>query len=465
MPEKLLSQVARPIREQYEKGKSALSRQNYDYAVAIFTQVLEQEPGFYECREALRASQHKKAEKGGTGFFKKILSGAGSSPLLAKGQLALRMQPSDALKIAEQILNSDPQSGQGHKLLADAALACDLPKTAVLSLEILAKQSPKDIDIQKELAQAYGLLGQGEKAERIYTELIRQRPNDLKLLEELKDISARKTLAEGGYEALAEGKGSYRDILKDKDQAVALEQEHRQVKSEDVAQRLIDDLLIKIQAEPNNIKHFRTLGDLYLQKKEYDKALEAFNKVATLEGGADPATQKLIADTTVKKLDQASSQLDTAAPDYAEKSAQLKSERDKYLLTECKERADRYPNDLAIRYELGTLYFQAGKITEAIQEFQKAQNNPHRRIQALTYIGRCHSRRNMNDMAARAFQTALKEKQGFDDEKKEIIYELGLVLEKMGKKEEAIEQFKQIYEADVGFRDVAAKIDAYYGGS
>jgi hypothetical protein len=45
-----------------------------------------------------------------------------------------------------------------------------------------------------------------------------------------------------------------------------------------------------------------------------------------------------------------------------------------------------------------------------------------------------------------------------------LIYNLGTVLEAMEKKEEAIEQFKQIYEADIGYRDVAAKVDAYYAG-
>jgi tetratricopeptide (TPR) repeat protein len=465
MPEKVLSQIPRPVREQYEKGKAALARQNYDYAIAIFTQILEQEPAFYDCREALRASQHKKAENTGSSFFKRMLSGASSSPLLARGQLALRMQPLDALKSAEQILNSDPQSSQGHKLLADAALASDLPKTAVLSLEILAKQSPKDIGIQKDLARAYVLMGQGEKAEKIFSELIRLRPGDLKLTEELKDISARKTLSEGGYDALSDGRGSYRDILKDKDQAVALEQEKRQVKSDDVAQKLIEDLQVKLAAEPNNLKLLRTLGELYSQKKEFDRALEAFGRIISTEGAADSALQKTIAETTVKKFDHALAQLDPQAPDYAQKSEQIKNERDQYLLNECKERAEKYSNDLSIRFELGQLYFQNGKITEAIQEFQKAQNNPHRRVQALTYLGRCFARRNMNDMAARSLQTALKEKQVFDDEKKEIIYELGTVLEKMGKKEEAIELFKQIYEVDVGFRDVAAKVDAYYEGS
>ena len=77
----------------------ALDRHNYEYAVAIFNQVLDREPAFYECREALRVAQSKKSG-GGSGFFKKMLSGAGSQPLLAKGQLQLMKNPLDALKTA-----------------------------------------------------------------------------------------------------------------------------------------------------------------------------------------------------------------------------------------------------------------------------------------------------------------------------------------------------------------------------
>jgi len=133
-------------------------------------------------------------------------------------------------------------------------------------------------------------------------------------------------------------------------------------------------------------------------------------------------------------------------------------------LQECQKRAERYPTDLQIRYEMGELYFQAGKITEAIGEFQKAQNNPQRRLQSLGYLGQCFARRGMNDSAVRMLQNAIKEKPVFDDEKKDLIYQLGCVFEKMAKPEEAIEQFKQIYEVDIGFKDVGAKVDAYYAG-
>ena len=135
-----------------------------------------------------------------------------------------------------------------------------------------------------------------------------------------------------------------------------------------------------------------------------------------------------------------------------------------FQLAECQKRVEKYPTDLAIRFEMGVLYFQEGKISEAIQEFQKAQGNPHKRIASMSYLAQCFSSRKMYDMAARRLEDALKEKPGFDDEKKDLIYNLGLVLEKMGKREEAIEQFKLIYEVDIGYKDVAAKVDAFYAG-
>jgi hypothetical protein len=70
----------------------------------------------------------------------------------------------------------------------------------------------------------------------------------------------------------------------------------------------------------------------------------------------------------------------------------------------------------------------------------------------------------MYDLAARTLQNAIKEKPVLDEEKKELIYNLGSVLETVNKKDEAIEQFKFIYEVDSGYKDVAEKVEKYYSG-
>jgi tetratricopeptide (TPR) repeat protein len=464
MAEKEISDISRDARVLFNKANEAVQRENLDYAIALYNQVLEKEPGFFECRKLLRELQFKKTGGGG-GFFKKMLSGASSSPLVAKGQIALRTNPASALAFAEQILNSDPNSSAGHRLIVQAAQALELPRTGTMSLEILVKNSPKDKNLAIEFANSLSASGGDTKqGERILAELLRSSPNDGELSQALKNLSARTTMDEGGYAALEGGKGSYRDILKDKKEAVSLEQEKRVVQTEDTAERLIGEYEVRLQTEPNNLKLVRSLAELYTQKKQFDKATALYDRVKNSEMGNDPSLERAMANTMVRRFDHQLEQLDPAAPDYAEQSAKIQSEKLNYQITECQQRVDKYPTDLGIRYEMGQLYFQAGKITEAIQEFQKAQGNPHKRLSAMGYLAQCYAKRKMFDLAARTLQNAIKEKPVFDDEKKDLVYHLGCVLESMGKKEEAVEQFKHIYEMDIGYKDVAAKVDAFYAG-
>ena len=464
MAEKEISEISRDARVLYTKANEAAQRENLDYAIALYNQVLEKEPGFFECRKALRELQIRKTGGGG-GFFKKMLSGASSSPLVAKGQIALRSNPANALAIAEQILNGDPNSSAGHRLIVQAAQVLEMPRTGTMSLEILVKNSPKDKTLAIEFANSLSASGGDTKqGERILAELLRHSPHDGELNQALKNLSARTTMDEGGYAALEGGKGSYRDILKDKKQAVSLEQEKRVVKTEDTTERLIGEYEARLQTEPANLKLVRSLAELYTQKNQFDRALELFNRVRNSDMGGDPSFERSMANTVVRQFDFQLEKLDPAAPDYAEQSAKIQAEKLGFQLTECQQRVEKYPTDLVIRFDLGQLYFQAGKINEAIAEFQKAQGNPNKRLAAMGYLAQCFAKRKMYDMAARKLQDAIKEKPVFDDEKKEMVYNLGCVLENMGKKEEAVEQFKLIYEMDIGYKDVAAKVDAFYAG-
>ena len=464
MAEKSLNEFPRELRVLFTKGTEALQRDNFDYAIDLFNQILNKDPQLYDCRRALRMAQLKKAGGGG-GMFKKMWSTASSQPLVGKGQLALRKDPAEALQIAEQILNNDPNNSGAHKIVVEAAAVMEMPKTAVLSLEILAKNSPKDMDVAIKYATMLADSGEVSKGEKILADLYRTNPTDQDLAHALKNLSARKTMRVGGYDALEGGTGSYRDILKDKDEAASLEQENRQVRSEDNTERLIQEYEARLKTEPDNLKLLRDLAELYTSKKQFDLALSYYQKIkASASSGNDASLDRGIAVATVRKLDHEMSLLDPSAADYPEQLAKLQAEKQAYQLAECQKRSDRFPTDLVIRFELGQLYFQAGKIGEAIKEFQKAQGNPHKSIAAKNYLAQCFSRRGINDLAATTLQDAIKEKLVFDEEKKELIYNLGIVFEKMAKKEDAIAQFKQIYAVDAGYKDVGQKMDDYYSG-
>jgi tetratricopeptide (TPR) repeat protein len=329
-------------------------------------------------------------------------------------------------------------------------------------LEIIHQHSPKDKKLAIEFANTLADAGEVRRAEKILMDLARSTPTDGELSQALKDLSAKRTLGEGGYEKIATGEGSYRDILKDEKQSISLEQEGRVQKTEDITARLIQEYEARLQTEPANLKLVRSLAELYTQKKQFDRALSLYERVQASEMGNDPSLARAIGLTAVRRFDHQIEQLNPGASDYAEQLARLQAEKVAFQLAECQKRVEKYPTDLAIRFEMGALYFQAGKIGEAIKEFQKAQDNPHKRIAALNYLAQCFAKRKMYDLAAETLQNAIKEKAVFDEEKKELIYHLGCVLENMGQKEAAIEQFKLIYKGDIGYRDVAAKVDAFY---
>jgi tetratricopeptide (TPR) repeat protein len=465
MPDKLINAIPPDLRRLYTKAGEAAQRDNPDYAITLFCQILEKEPAFFDCRRALRVEQAKKAAASTSGFFKKMMSGAGAGPQIAKAKMAMGRNPGEAMDIAEQVLNTDPNNSFAHRVVVDGALALELPKTALLSLEVMVRNSPKDKGLVIEFADLAAQIGgeSAESAERALDELSRTVGFDPDLAQAQKNLSARKTMDEGGYSKLEGGEGSFRDILKDKEEAKSLEQANKVQKSEDTGARLIKEYENRLANEPDNFKMMRSLAELYTEKKEFDRALELYARIkGSANASADSALDRAIADTTVKKMDHQVAQLNPFAPDNADQIAQLKAGKIEFKLAECKQRAEKYPTDLGIKFELGQLYFEAGKVSEAIGELQKAQQNPNRRIAAMSLLAQCFAKRGMNDSAVRTLQNAIKEKPGFDEEKKDLIYNLGCVLEAMNKKAEAVEQFLQIYETDINYRDVAAKIDAHY---
>ncbi len=465
MAEKLLNQLPPDLRRLYTKAVEAAQRENHDYALTLFCQVLKTEPALFECRKALRAAQAVKSAGASTGFFKKMMSGGGSLPQITKAKLALKNNPAEAMAIAEEVLNSDANNSSAHRIIVDAAQALGLPQTAALSLELMVRNSPTNKALVVEFADAVAASGgNATVAEQFLDELIRTSPYDPDLQQAQKNLSAHKTMDEGGYGALEDGQGSYRDILKNKDEAVSLEQEQRSQKSEDVALRLIEEYETRLITEPNNLKLLRSLAELYTQKNQFPRALALYDRIKQSDLGSDASLDRAIAETRLRQFDFQAAQFNPFDEGNAEMTAAIQAEKAAFQLAECQKRVEKYPTDLAIRFELGQLYFAAGKIGEAIAEFQKAQGNPHKRLAAMSLLAQCFAKRKMFDLAARTLQNAIKEKPGFDEEKKDLTYQLGCVLEAMGKKDEAIEQFKTIYELDISYQDVAAKVDAYYAG-
>ena len=123
---------------------------------------------------------------------------------------------------------------------------------------------------------------------------------------------------------------------------------------------------------------------------------------------------------------------------------------------------ERNPTDLQLRFELGEALVVAGQYTEAIAELQRARQNPNVRLRAMSLLGQCYTEKSMLDLAVKQFKDAASEMLAMDATKKETLYKLGLVYEKMDRKEESLACMKEIYEVDYGYLDVAKRVESSY---
>jgi tetratricopeptide (TPR) repeat protein len=170
-------------------------------------------------------------------------------------------------------------------------------------------------------------------------------------------------------------------------------------------------------------------------------------------------------DRDIMELEDFLSKHPPESEDYAarvEELAKARKVRGDLLIEQAKKRVDRNPTDLQLRFELGEQLINAGQFREALPELQRARQNPNARLKAMNLLGRCYRELNMMDLAMKQLEEAAREITSMDAMKKEIVYNLGLVYEKMGETEKSLSCMKQIYEADYGYRDVAERVESSY---
>jgi len=452
------------------KARSAVELRNYGYAISLIHAVLKDNPAFLDGRKLLR-----KVEIAATKGKKSFLSGLSTASL--KGASVMKKDPKAAMELAEKSLETDPTNPQINHLLKEAAKAAGLPEIAAFALETIIDADPKDMKAMHELGELYLTMGLPDQAVAVYSKIAEMNPADLKAVKNSKDAAATASMKSGGWEQAQ----SYRDVMKNKEEAISLEQKGRVVRSADMIDEQLNELYPQWEAAQDNVDLSRRIArlweDRFEQKQDLeslDAALSYYKHTNTLVSGSDPAVARKLGDLHLKQLDLQIKQLEdwfAAGGDQHEDAAtyvaeleNLKTQKAELLVAEARKRVERNPTDLQLRFELGEQLFVAKQYTEAIAELQKARQNPNARLKAMNLLGQCYTEKGMLDLAVKQFQDCASEILAMDATKKEVLYKLGLVLDRMGKKEESLTCMKQIYEADYGYLDVAQRVEQSYGG-
>ncbi|MDQ3414796.1 MAG: tetratricopeptide repeat protein [Verrucomicrobiota bacterium] len=446
------------------KAVAAIELRNFGYAIDLLQNLLKQEPEFLTGRQMLRRAEVTRARTKKKGFFN-----ISTAPLaVMKAQRELKKDPAKTIELVEKILEMGPYNMQANMLLKDAAVAANFPEIAIFALETLLENDPRDVKVLHELGRLYHRYDQSDRAVEIYNRISEINPVDLEASKLGKDAAAHASMKQGGWNEAE----SYRDLIKDKEVAVSLEQQSRIQLSGESLEQQINETYAQHEAEPQNVDLAKRLGVLHDQKEDLEGAIAWYQYAVDLTNRTDPGLVRKVADLKMKKLErqiredeQYLAQHGSGAEQFAEKSADLeaaKRQRAEILIDDARKRLDRNPTDLQLRYELGEHLTAAGQYRDALPELQRARQNPNARLKAMNLLGQCYRELGMLDLAAKQLDDAAREMVVMDMVKKEIVYNLGLVYEKMGATGKYIDAMKQIYEADYGYRDVAARVERSY---
>lgn len=464
MEEVYLKDLDSRIQKQVENARKAIDK-NPAYAVDILANIVSRHPGCLEARKSLRKAQRKAAGSKSKGLSK-FIGKVTSLPFAMSGGSKLKKDPAAALESAEQMLSANPANPTAHKMIGAAAEVLELKDTAAFAYEELYKMDQSNAESAKLLMAAYIEVGRTKEAIEVGDAAYRANPTDDEVQALIKKASVAQTMEKGRWEEEGE---SFREKLKDEGEAQKLEQASRAKTGEAGLRSLIADAKKAVEAEPENMNNYRDIANSYRKLGEYDDALEWVGKARQLEAGrADANLERLVGTLKREKMLKAIEATEQALEDKPE-DASLKAELEKlrgeertFRRKQTEDLVNRYPNEFSYRYELGELFFEDGDMNKAIENLQLALRSPKVRINALILLGKAYLEKGFHDMAAEQLLTAKSEIPGINEQKKDVLYQLGTAYEQQGDMDKAMVEFKALYSSDISYRDVAQKIDDFY---
>ncbi len=281
----------------------------------------------------------------------------------------------------------------------------------------------------------------------------------------LKNWEAQKSMAKR-HDA---GKGDYTSQLSSNTAARRADIMSRIVRTAEDAKEVLHFIDEDLKANPNDkalwVKRgetHRRIGGMALDrqafaevKASYGQARASYEKGLQIDEYDFTITMKL-SDLAMEERKNAVLELEQGGQD----TSTLKKEAVLFAIEEFRKRVQRQPTDVGHKYNLGLKLLESGQIEAAAGEFQRTVADPKYRLNSHKYLGYCFSKKNMLDLAVKNYTSYLSQvEDNLSDGAKEVRYLRARQLEDLRKRDEAMADYSQLVEIDLGYKDAAARLD------
>jgi tetratricopeptide (TPR) repeat protein len=438
----------------FDYGNDALMKNNFDYAIQMYTEACKLDPESLMYRQALRGAERRKFGNEPSKVGR--LVGARTQPIRLRARGAKsKGHYAQAIEICEEAFAHNPWDVAAARDAAEAAEQLGWRELAQWLLESVQILVANDVEFYRYLAHISELNQSWAKAIGAWERVKKINPNDEDANRQINALSASATIHRAKLD----------DALSKKAETVVtskLDSEMEEMKQPKVSPE--ERLKREIKENPTMVGPYLQLTEMFKARGQLDNA-ERLLAIGLKQVADDPSLQLAYAEVQIARLQRAIASYTEklkANPDDVETKAkleQLQAKRDEYEVNEFRRRIRLYPGDMKLHYELGARLARAGRHGEAIGEFQQALTSPALKVQALYQLGQSFEAEGRHKLAERNYEEAIMALDPNDRTTFHALhYRLGRVYEATGNTQAAEEHYNEVAANDYGYLDVAQRL-------
>jgi hypothetical protein len=441
----------------FEHARTVAQTGNYSYAIDMYARGLRFEPDNMESHLALYETAVRYFNSNG-------------KPASGKEIRAIDgPNPADKMAVAEFAWAKDINNlALAMKLMAAIGKADEKEFGQWLAPRMFAMMLKAKKQTKQLYAQGKDLFGEVDAWKEAFAaaeRAIQIDPSDSNLISELNELSAQRTISEGGFnQGQTEENGDFRRHIKDADKQAAL-QDEESLSGGAGSERAIDRARQEFEETPESAEVVNKYGQLL---RRLDTPEDDETAVAAYLKGYEATKQyrfKMAAgDVRMSRLNKRIRKVDESEAG-TEEAANLRAELLELRSVEFNERVAKYPTDRGIKFELGAIEYDRGNFEDAMAMFQQCKDEAKYRTRATHMLGKCFAQEGWHQEAVGEFREAIEKLDGTEkDRELTIRYDLMLSLIDLARHEKSAEDAREaaeicsaIVRKDISYRDIRKK--------
>ncbi len=458
--------VAQPdkARKFFDHAKTIAQTGNYEYALMLYAKAFRFDPSgvprheeFYKLAVSFYQSGGKPAGRDDI----KELEGPGPIDKFVQAEYIW----------ARDVLNMDA----AFKMLETAGKAGQIEFGSWIApklLDLLRKQKKQSKSMWLKAKTLFTSVEAYAEAFACVEEAVRVDPSDTQLSADLKELTARHALKQGGYDKAVGGGGNFTSMVKDGAKQQQLQEQNQIAASEETEARNVERARKDHEDNPMSADAILKLGTLLRRRATEESENEAYTVFMTgFERLNEYRFRMFAGEIRVMQMRRrvgAALKKTEANPADAAVKAEYEALRREFLEFEggeLREKQKNYPTDRSIKAELGRIEFELGHYEDAMAAFQACKDEAKLRIGSTHMLGRCFAAEGWHSEAASEYREALSALgAGESDRELPIKYDLMLSLMELAKSEkngtharEAGEICSAIVRRDISYRDIRVR--------